>query len=444
VGPLVVIGGNAAGMSAAAEARRTDRALPITVLEAGPDASYSSCGIPYVISGEVAALGALVTAPPEEFRRARDIDVRTGAEVIAIDPAARRVTLAGGDEVPYGALVVATGARPVRPPIPGAHLPGVHVLRDLRSARALEAALAARVRPRAVLVGSGPIGLETAEALLARGARVTIVEVAPQVLPALSPVAAAPVAAALAEAGVGVRVGATVSEIAADGDGLAVVVDGHPEPADLVVLGTGVAPETRLAAAAGCALGDRDAIAVDRRGRTSVPGIWAAGDCAVAHHQVLDRPVWMPLATIANAQGRVAGRDAAGGEARYAGAIGSWVSRFRDVEFGSAGLDEAAAADAGFTPRAIAREGRDRSGYMPGVRRMLVRLVWDEPTGRLLGAQMAGQAAVAPRLHTAAAAIGAGMTIRALAESDFAYAPPVAALRDPLELAAAAAIGDAR
>ena len=444
MGPLVVVGGNAAGMSAAAEARRTDPALPITVLEGGPDASYSACGIPYVISGEVAGLGALVTAPPEEFRRTRDIDVRTGAEAIGIDPEARRLTLAGGEEVPYGALVVATGARPLRPGIPGADHPGVHVLRDLESARDLEAALAPHVRARAVLVGSGPIGLETAEALLARGAHVTVVEIAPQVLPALSPVAAAPVAAALAAAGVRVRTGATVSEIARDGDGLAVVVDGERLPADLVVLGTGVAPETRLAAAAGCALGDRDAILVDRRGRTSVPGIWAAGDCAVAHHQVLDRPVWMPLATIANAQGRMTGRDAAGGEGRYAGAIGSWVSRFRDVAFGSAGLDEAAAADAGFTPRAIAREGRDRSGYMPGVLRVLARLVWDAPTGRLLGAQLAGEAAVAPRLHTAAAAIGAGMTIRELAESDFAYAPPVAALRDPLELAAAAAIGDAR
>src|SRR5690349_421536 len=156
-------------MSAAAEARRTDPAMPITVLEAGPDASYSSCGIPYVIAGEVPSLGALVTAPPEEFRRSRDIDVRTGAAVTGIDPEARRVTLAGGEEVDYGALVLATGARPVRPRIPGADAPGVHVLRDLRSARAVEAALAPHVRPRAVLVASGPIGLETAEALLARG-----------------------------------------------------------------------------------------------------------------------------------------------------------------------------------------------------------------------------------------------------------------------------------
>ena len=221
-------------------------------------------------------------------------------------------------------------------------------------------------------------------------------------------------------------------------------VDGHSLAADLVVLGTGVAPDTALARAAGCALGDRGAIAVDRRGRTSVAGIWAAGDCAVAHHALLGRPAWMPLATIANAQGRVAGRDAAGATAEYAGALGSWVSRFRAVAFGSVGIDEDAAAREGWSPRAIAREGRDRSGYMPGVRRVLVRLVWDEGSGRLLGAQMAGEGEVATRLHTLAAAIGAGMTIRELAESDFAYAPPVAALRDPVELAAAAAIGDAR
>ena len=444
MGPLVVIGGNAAGMSAAAAARRTDDALGIVVLEAGPDASYSACGIPYVLSGEVDSLDDLVTMPPEEFRRSRRIDVRTGAEAVAIDAAAQRVDLADGTALDYGALVVATGAKPMRPDIPGARLPGVHVLRDLRSARALDAALGSRARPRAVLVGSGPIGLEMAEALLARSATVTIVEVAPRALPALAAVAAAPVAAALMGAGVVVRAGAHVEEIRSEGDALAVDVDGHSLPADLVVLGTGVAPETALARAAGCALGDRGAIEVDRRGRTSVPAIWAAGDCAVAHHALLGRPAWMPLATVANAQGRVAGRDAAGGAAQYAGALGSWVSRFRAVAFGVVGLDEDAAAREGWTPRAIAREGRDRSGYMPGVRRVLVRLVWDDVTGRLLGAQMAGEGEVATRLHTLAAAIGAGMSIRELAESDFAYAPPVSALRDPVELAAAAAVGDAR
>jgi len=444
VGPLVVIGGNAAGMSAAAEARRTDPAREITVLEAGPDVSYSSCGIPYVLSGEVGSLADLVSASPERLRRERRIDVRTAAEVVAIDAAARRVRLADGGTVEYGALIVATGARPVRPPIPGVDLRGVHTLRDLRSARALDAALGALDPPRVMLVGSGPIGLEMAEALLARGARVTIAEVAPRIMPALADNAAAPVAAALAAAGVDLRPGVRVERIAAAGEGLAVTVDGREEPFDLVVLGTGVAPVAELAAGAGCALGDRGAIAVDRRGRTSVAGVWAAGDCAVAHHALLGRATWMPLATVANAQGRVAGRDAAGRPARFAGALGAWVSRFGETAFGAVGIDEDTAVREGLVPRAIAREGRDRSGYMPGVRRILVRLVWDEPTGRLLGAQMSGEGEVAARLHTVAVAITAGMTIRELAECDFGYAPPVSSLRDPVELTAAAAVGDAR
>ena len=444
MGPLVVIGGNAAGMSAAAEARRTDAAREITVLEAGPDVAYSSCGIPYVLSGEVESLDELVSATAQRFRRERDIDVRTGAEAAAIDVEARRVRLADGDSVEYGALIVATGARPLRPPIPGVALPGVHTLRDLRSARLLGAALGALDRPRAMLIGSGPIGLEMAEALRARGARVTIVEVAPRILPVLAADAAAPVHAALAAAGVDLRAGANVSGIASAGQGLAVTVDGREERADLVVLGTGVAPAAGLAATAGCALGDRGAIAVDRRGRTSVEGVWAVGDCAVAHHALLGRAIWMPLATIANAQGRVAGRDAAGRPARFAGALGAWVSRFRETAFGAVGIDEDVAAQEGLVPRAIVREGRDRSGYMPGVRRVLVRLVWDEPTGRLLGGQLAGEGEVAARLHTIAVAITAEMTIRELAECDFGYAPPVSPLRDPVELAAAAAVGDAR
>lgn len=426
-------------MSAAAEARRTDPALPIVVLEAGPDASYSTCGIPYVVSGDVAGWDDLVTAPPEVFRRERRIDVRTAARVTAIDPGARAVHLAGGERLRYGALVVATGARPRRPDIPGAELPGVHVLRDLGSGRALAAALAARPRARVVLVGSGPIGLEMAEALLARGAVVTLVEVAPRTLPALPPEVAAPVVAALEAAAVTLRPSAGVREIAPAGRGLRVRIDDDEVHADLVVLGTGIAPRSELAAAAGCALGDAGAVLVDRRGRTSVAGIWAAGDCAVAHHALLGRPAWMPLATVANAQGRAAGRDAAGGEGRFAGALGAWVSRFGTVSFGAVGLDEKAAADAGWAPRAVAREGRDRSGYMPGVRRIVVRLVWDRRSGRLLGAQAAGEADVAARLHTLATAIHAGMTAAELAACDFAYAPPVAALRDPVELAAAAA-----
>ncbi len=445
-GPLVVIGGDAAGMSAASEARRGDPDLAITVLERGHEVSYAACGIPYLISGEVADESDLIHHSPEDFLRKRGIRVRTGAEAVAIDPEARAVELSDGERVPYGALMVATGARPAPPDIPGLGVPGVVTLRAVASARGVRERLIATPRPRVVLIGSGPIGVEMAEAVLAHGALATVVERGARPLPVLGDPAAERVTRALAAAGVAIRAGTSISAIRAgssEGSGLTAVVDGDELPADLVVLGTGVTPNAEIAAAAGCATGDAGAIAVDRAGRTSVAGIWAAGDCATAHHRLLARPVWRPLATTANAQGRIAGRDITGRPARFAGVLGSWVSRFREVSFGATGIDAGVAAREGFAPRIVTREAPDRSGYMPGVRELTVTLVWDEPTGRLLGGEIAGSGEVSTRLHTLATAISAGMTIRELAECDFGYAPPLSPLRDPLERAAAAAVGDA-
>ena len=435
-------------MSAAAEARRADPDREIVVLERGPDVSYAACGIPYLIAGEVADAGDLVHHDPEYFVRSRGIEVRTGVEALAIDPEARTVRCADGDDVTYGALLIATGARPVRPPVPGADLPGVVTLRDLASARRLQDLLASLTDPSALLVGSGPIGLEMAEALIARGARLQIVESAPRVLPALDEEVAAPLVSALAEAGVPARAGATLERIVLRDGRPAATIDGREQVFDLVLLGTGVTPNSEIAAGAGCELGERDAIAIDRRGRTSVDGVWAAGDCATAHHLLLGRPVWMPLATTATVQGRVAARDIARDmgddpSGRFAGTLGSWVSRFRAVSFGATGIDAPAAREAGFTPEAILREGRDRSGYMPGVRSIAVRLVWDRPTGRLLGGQVAGAGEVSTRLHAISVALWGGLTVRELAECDLGYAPPLSPLRDPVQLAAAAAVGDA-
>lgn len=443
-----MIGGDAAGMSAAAEARREDPGREIVVLERGPDVSYAACGIPYLIGGEVADAGDLVHHDPEYFLRERGIEVRTGVEALSIDPEVRAVRCSDGDDVGYGALLIATGARPVRPPVPGAELPGVVTLRDLASARRLERLLASLADPTVLLVGSGPIGLEMAEALLARDARVEIIESAPRLLPVLDEDVAAPLVSALEEAGVRFRAGATLERIVLHDGRPAATIDGHEQAVDLVLLGTGVAPNSEVAAGAGCELGERDAIAVDRHGRTSVDGIWAAGDCATAHHLLLGRQVWMPLATTATAQGRIAARDIVRDRdgdpsGRFAGTLGSWVSRFGPVSFGATGIDAPSAREAGFMPEVIVREGRDRSGYMPGVRRIVVRLVWDGPTGRLLGGQVAGSGEVSTRLHAISVALWGRLTVRELAECDLGYAPPLSPLRDPVQLAAAAAVGDA-
>lgn len=440
--PVVVVGGDAAGMSAAAEARRCDPRRPVIVLERTRHVSYAACGFPYWLGRVVEDRGRLVAHTAERLRERRGIDVRLGAEVVGVDPEARTVRLAEGPPVAYGALVLATGARPVRPPVPGADGPGVLTLRDMDSAIALDAALAGRAGGRVLLVGSGPIGLEMAENLCRRGMAVHLIEALDRLAPALHPDVSAPVAEALDRGCATARHGVRLTRLAARDGGVEAVVDGVAERYDLVLLGTGVRPAAEPAVGAGCRLGERGAVAVDRAGRTSVPGVLAAGDCATAWHRILERDVWMPLATTANRQGRVAGRTACGVDARFPGIVGSWVSEAFGVGFGGTGLDEDAAREAGFRPAAVLRTGRDRSGYMPGVREVRVRLVYDEPTGRLVGGQVSGGGDVSSRLHTLAAAVTAGMTVEDLAGLDFAYAPPLSALRDPLELAAAAVTGD--
>jgi CoA-dependent NAD(P)H sulfur oxidoreductase len=444
-GPLVVVGGDAAGMSAAAEARRCDPRRPVVVLERSEHVSYAACGFPYWLGGLVDERDDLVAHDAAYFRERRGIDVRLGHEVAAVDPEARRVELAGGGRVPYGVLVLATGARPALPDVPGTDLPGVHALRDMSSAIALGAALdRLEGGGSALLVGCGPIGLEMAENLCRRGLRIHLIEAADQLAPALHPDVAAPVAHALREGCATSRVDVDLSALRpAPAGRVEAVVDGVPEVHDLVLLATGIVPNAGIGAAAGCRTGPRGALAVDRACRTSVPGILAAGDCATAWHRILERDVWQPLATTANRQGRVAGRTACGREDLFPGILGSWVSEAFGVTFGVTGLDEPAAAEAGFRPTAVARTGRDRSGYMPGATEVCVRLVYDAPTGRLLGGQTAGGRDSANRLRALAVALTARLTVGELAGVDAAYAPPVSALRDPLELAAAAAVGDA-
>ncbi|MCB0873203.1 MAG: FAD-dependent oxidoreductase [Actinobacteria bacterium] len=441
---LVIIGGNPAGMSGAAEARRGDPDLDIVVLERTQHVSYASCGMPYWLGGVVEPRERLLAIDLDTFREKRNIDVRLGAEATEIDTDGRAVVLSDGQRVTYDRLLIATGARPVRPPIPGIETSGVFVLRDMDSAITLKEQLPRVSGGRALMVGSGPIGMEMCENLCRNGIEVHLLEVADQLLPTLSPNVAAPVAEALVGGCTSTRLGSTLESIEpGDDGGILATIDGRTDRYDMVLLGTGVKPNSELAAAAGCALGPRNAIAIDATGRTSVEHIWAAGDCATAHHRVTGEAVWIPLATTANTQGRVAGRSITGRPGRFPGVLGSWVSSAFGVGIGATGLTVEAALDAGFDAEAIERTGRNRSGYMPGSESTIVRLVWDRSSRRLLGAETSGGDDVATRLHALAVAISARMTVDELAEVDFGYAPPVAALRDPIELAAAAVTGDA-
>jgi NADPH-dependent 2,4-dienoyl-CoA reductase/sulfur reductase-like enzyme len=423
---LVVVGGVAAGLSAAARARRVDPSLEILVLERGQHVSWAACGLPFYVSGRVASLDDLILHTPDYFRRERNIDVRTGAEVVAIQPARRQVVLRGGERIRYDKLVIACGARPVRE-LPGADLPHVFTLHTLEDARRLREFIEQRRPQRAVVVGAGYIGLEVADGLAERGLCVTVLEASPYILGRQDRELTEIVTRHLAARGIQFRLGTRVSAIQAEG------VEGTP--ADLIVVATGVRPNVELAAEAGIELGRHGAIRVNERMETNLAGVYAAGDCAETVHVVTGAPVYIPLGTTANKMGRVAGANAAGRRERFPGVAGTLIVALRDLAVAMTGLSSTEARQAGFSPVSVRIEAPDRSRYM-GSDPTWVELVADRNTTRLLGGSVIGKRGVAGRINVLAAAITAGMTTEQFAQLDLAYTPPVAPVWDPLLVAA--------
>jgi len=423
---LVVIGGVAAGMSAAARARRVDRSLEILVLERGQHVSWAACGLPFYVSGRVASPDELILHTPDYFRRERNIDVRTGAEVVAIQPARRQVVLRGGERISYDKLVIACGARPLRE-LPGADLPHVFMLHTLEDARRLREFIEQRRPQRAVVVGAGYIGLEVADALAERGLCVTVLEASPYILGRQDRELTEIVTRHLGARGIQFRLGTRVSAIQAEG------VEGTP--ADLIVVATGVRPNVELAAEAGIELGRHGAIRVNERMETNLAGVYAAGDCAETVHVVTGAPVYIPLGTTANKMGRVAGANAAGRRERFPGVAGTLIVALRDLAVAMTGLSSTEARQAGFSPVSVRIEAPDRSRYM-GSDPTWVELVADRNTTRLLGGSVIGKRGVPGRINVLAAAITAGMTTEQFAQLDLAYTPPVAPVWDPLLVAA--------
>jgi len=434
-GRLVVIGGDAAGMSAAMQVRRRQPDREIVVLERGGWTSYAACGIPYLVGGEVDDAEELVARPPEVFRSEHDIDVRLGWEARALDLDRRRVEAwdAAGSrtvDVDFDELVIATGAAPVRPDLPGVDDPMVHGVQTLDDGIRLLAATTG-VR-RAVVVGGGYIGLEMAEALVRRGVQVTIVEAAPQVMSTLDADVAAPLADAMVRMGIDLRL-ETPLEAVEDGG---VVAGGERLPADLVVLGLGVRPIAGFAADAGIEVGVRGAIRVDRRQRTSAEGVWSAGDCCESFHLVARAPVHVALGTVANKQGRVAGVNIGGGYATFPGVLGTAVTRICDVEIGRTGLSEAEAERYGYVCVGASIEADIKARYLPDVRTIRIKAVAEAGTGRLLGAQIVGEEGTAKRIDVLATALTAGMTVAEIVDLDLGYAPPFGSVWDPVHLVA--------
>jgi NADPH-dependent 2,4-dienoyl-CoA reductase/sulfur reductase-like enzyme len=434
---LVVIGGDAAGMSAAMQVRRREPEREIVVLEKGRWTSYSACGIPYLVGGSVGEIDDLVARSPDSFRDEHRIDVRLGHEVRAVDLDARRVEAWDHEAgrtvtVDFDTLHIATGARPLRPDLPGLDDPVVHGVQTLDDAAALEAAVEGGGVRDVVVVGGGYIGLEMAEAFVQRGLAVTLVEAADQLMPTLDADVAEPLEGALREAGIDVRLGTPLEAV----EGGAVVAGGERVPADVVVLGLGTRPNAELAAAAGIAVGVKGAIRVDRRQRTSADGVWAAGDCCESYHLVARAPVHIALGTVANKQGRVAGINMAGGYAGFPGVLGTAVTRVCHIEIGRTGLSRREAAEHGFVTVEASVEGATRAGYLPERKRITIKALAEAGTGRMLGAQIVGEEGTAKRVDVLATAIQAGLTAEEVVDLDLGYAPPFGPVWDPVHVVA--------
>ncbi|MFP3929052.1 MAG: FAD-dependent oxidoreductase [Desulfobacteraceae bacterium] len=438
---FVIIGGDAAGMSAASRAKRNMKDLEVVVLEQTWDVSYSACGMPYNLADPDSDINELVVREARVFREKQGIDLRTGHKVEAIDRAAEVVrgkTLQGEPfEVPYDKLLIATGASPVVPEIPGADLPGVVSLKSLQDGRLAKRLLAEPGIRQAVIVGMGYVGLEVAEALRSRGLSVDMVKPRPVLLPWLHPRLSEMVREELEAKGVNLRFGCAVQAVERAEDGLLVVcTDKIKLPCQMVVMAMGVRPNSSLAASAGLELGISEAVSVDRSLRTSDPDIYAAGDCADAYHVVTGEKTWIPLALRANRAGRAVGDNVTGREVSLPGVAGTAVFKVFDLEVARTGLTMEEAAEAGFDPEGEVIFSRTRAHAHPGSATIGVHMVGDKTSGRLLGVQMAAKEGAAHRVNAPAVALSAGMSVSGFHQCDLAYAPPFSPVWDPMLVAA--------
>lgn len=461
--PFVIVGGVAAGMSAASKAKREDPDREVIVFERGEWVSYAACGMPYYVEGAVDDLADLVAVTPEEFREERDVDLRTGHEVVAIDPGAKTVTVeADGDrfEQPYGDLLIGTGARAVVPPFDGMDLDGVFTLRRMDEADAIEEYVTDSDPATAAIVGGGYVGVEMAEALTERGLDVAIYEMLPRTLEPFGEETARVVEDHLREQGVDLHLETAVEGFAGDDSVEAVELAeseprgsetesgqrpraDDPVPADLAVVGVGVAPNVDLAEEAGIELGPTGAIATDEYGRTfDADGgevhehVYAAGDCAEATNVVTGDPDYVPLALTANRAGRAIGTTVAGDPTPTGGTAGTAIVKAFDLGAARTGIvDEERAREAGFDPVSVTVEAPTRSHYYPGTTKLTVSLVADRETERVLGASVVGREG-AKRIDTVVTAVSTGLTVAELERLDLAYAPPFSPVWDPILTAA--------
>jgi len=447
---VIIVGGVAGGASAAARARRLCEDCEIVVFERGPHVSFANCGLPYFVGGEIVEHDSLLVQTPDSLHARFNLDVRVKTEVLRIDRHGRRVhvreveTGREYDEA-YDALILSTGAAPLKPPIPGIERPNHFTVRTIPDVDKIMAWSRGCERCRAVVVGGGYIGLEMAEQLRHRDFQVTVVEALPQVMTPLDPEMAAWLHAELRDNGVTLHLNDPVAAFEAPTPAeparasIVVLKSGRRIPADSVVLGLGVKPETKLAREAGLEIGALGGIRVNEHLQTSDPDIWAVGDAIEVHDFVTGQWALIPLAGPANRQGRIVADNVFGRSSRYEGTLGTAIIRLFKLTAGCTGANEKSLRRAGIAYQALHLHPNSHAGYYPGAEPIALKILFAHETGKLLGAQAVGHDGVDKRLDVLATALKVGMTVNDLAGLELAYAPPYGSAKDPVNLAGMAA-----
>jgi NADPH-dependent 2,4-dienoyl-CoA reductase/sulfur reductase-like enzyme/rhodanese-related sulfurtransferase len=443
---LVIVGGVAGGASAATRARRLDESAEIVMLERGPDVSFANCGLPYYVGGEIVERKRLLVTTPERLRERFRLDVRGLSSVEAIDRGRKVVRvrdLSRGTEYfeSYDKLILAPGAAPIRPKLPGIDLAGIHVLRNLQDSDGIKSSIDGGAK-RAVIVGAGFIGLELAENFVRRGVETTLVELQDQVLPPLDREMTAPVIGELASHGVKLLLGESAEAFEQAGDGLIVILkSGKRLETDLVVLGVGVRPENALAVEAGLAVGPRGGIRVNEHMQTADPDVYAVGDAIEVHDLVTGEATQIPLAGPANRQGRIAADHIFGRLSSYRGTHGTAIVRVFGCTAATTGASEKTLRRLGKPFGKTYTHPTQHAGYYPGAASMTLKLLFESETGKLLGAQAVGSDGVDKRIDVLAVAIGAGLNVFDLEELELAYSPQYGSAKDPVNMLGFVAAG---
>ncbi len=440
---LIVIGGDAAGMSAASKVRREQPDREIIVFERGNHTSYSACGMPYFIGKQVESAEKLIARSPEVFREKYNIDVRIRHEVKEIDTTNKRVRVSDLNRnqeswESWDDLLIATGASPVVPDIEGIDAHGIFALSTLQSGIDVFNYIDKERPSNAVIIGGGYIGIEMAEVLQERSLEITLIDMASQVMVTMDKDMADPISAHMREEGIKVILEEKLSAFQKDKNGKikSVTTDNHTIPADLVILGMGIKPNSGLAASAGIKTGANNAIQVNKKLETSVPHIWAAGDCAESFHLVTKKQVNIALGTIANKHGLIAGINISGGNQEFPGVTGTAITKFKDLEISRTGLSEKEALDLDIDIKTASIETSTIAGYYPGAGEISIKLVAEKQSGRILGGQIVGKQGAGKRIDTIVTAITAGMTAQQVVDLDLSYAPPFSPVWDPVQIAA--------